>query len=309
MRQVVPVYSYLAERQTGETDQTAREEARAGEETEETGQTARGEARAGEENENPNRVVHEEPRAGEQTTREEARIEDQNAIHTEKNSAETSIDETEKAGGDSGETEKAGGDSGEKGETGGASGVMGETGGASGEKGETGGVSGEMGEAGGERTEEKPEENSGEAQEDAGEELQQAASRTVVSEELLAQLEDFDYLLANYFTVDEGTMADAQLLDADVLLQKDLRLAQDSSVPQILIYHTHSQETFADSEEGKTVDSIVGMGEVLAEELRNTYGYNVIHDTGVYDLVDGVIDRSAAYDYAREVMTLPVAFD
>ena len=26
----------------------------------------------------------------------------------------------------------------------------------------------------------------------------------------------------------------------------------------------------------------------------------MIHDTGVYDLIDGVLDRSAAYDYARE---------
>lgn len=129
-----------------------------------------------------------------------------------------------------------------------------------------------------------------------------AVSRTLVSEETLRQLEDFDYLLANYYTVDEGTMADAALLDADVLLQKDLRLAQDASVPQILIYHTHSQEAFFDSEEGDPEDSIVGMGEVLAEELRTVYGYNVIHDTGVYDLVDGVLDRSASYDYAREAV-------
>ena len=42
----------------------------------------------------------------------------------------------------------------------------------------------------------------------------------------------------------------------------------------------------------------MGMGEVLAEALRG-YGYQVIHDTGVYDLIDGVPDRSAAYDYAR----------
>lgn len=43
------------------------------------------------------------------------------------------------------------------------------------------------------------------------------------------------------------------------------------------------------------------MGSVLAEHLRS-YGYQVIHDTGVYDLVDGVLDRSAAYDYAREAI-------
>lgn len=124
-------------------------------------------------------------------------------------------------------------------------------------------------------------------------------SGTMVSDSLLKQLEDFDYLLANYYTVDAGTTADAELLDADALLEEDLTIQKDPDVPQILIYHTHSQEAFADSGEGKVEDTIVGMGEVLAEELRNTYGYNVIHDTGVYDLVDGVLDRSAAYDYAR----------
>ncbi len=152
-------------------------------------------------------------------------------------------------------------------------------------------------------TQEKPEGTGTETEiETVSAGMQQASSPRVVSEQLLARLGDFDYLLSHYYTVDEGTMADAQLLDADVLLQKDLRLVRDPSVPQILIYHTHSQEAFADSEEGKVEDTIVGMGEILAEELRDTYGYNVIHDTGIYDLVDGVLDRSAAYDYAREAV-------
>ena len=110
---------------------------------------------------------------------------------------------------------------------------------------------------------------------------------------------DFNYLVSNYYTVDEGTAADAELLDTDALLNTDLTIVQEPDVPQILIYHTHSQEAFADSREGEVEDTIVGMGEVLAEHLR-AYGYNVIHDTGVYDLIDGVLDRSAAYDYARE---------
>ena len=152
-------------------------------------------------------------------------------------------------------------------------------------------------------TQEKPEGTGTETEiETVSAGMQQASSPRVVSEQLLARLGAFDYLLSHYYTVDEGTMADAQLLDADVLLQKDLRLVRDPSVPQILIYHTHSQEAFADSEEGKVEDTIVGMGEILAEELRDTYGYNVIHDTGIYDLVDGVLDRSAAYDYAREAV-------
>ncbi len=120
-----------------------------------------------------------------------------------------------------------------------------------------------------------------------------------VSEDLLNQLEDFDYLLSNYYIVDGSTMVDGQLLDADTLLKQDMSIEKNTEVPQILIYHTHSQEAFADSREGEVADTVVGMGGILAAELE-TYGYQVIHDTGVYDLVDGVLDRSAAYDYARE---------
>jgi stage II sporulation protein P len=115
----------------------------------------------------------------------------------------------------------------------------------------------------------------------------------------IAELDDFSYFVEQYFTVDEGTTADAELLNAQELLGEDLTIQQDSAVPQILIYHTHSQEAFADSAEGETEDTIVGMGSFLAQVLEDTYGYQVIHDTGVYDLVDGVLDRSVAYDYAR----------
>ncbi|MDO4321822.1 MAG: stage II sporulation protein P [Lachnospiraceae bacterium] len=125
------------------------------------------------------------------------------------------------------------------------------------------------------------------------------ASSMAVSPILLEQLRDFDYLISNYYTVDGGTVADEALLDVDEMLNEDLTLEKNPDVPQMLIYHTHSQEAFADSQEGKKEDTIVGMGEVLAELLREEYGYNVIHDTGVYDLVDGVLDRSTAYDYAR----------
>ena len=124
------------------------------------------------------------------------------------------------------------------------------------------------------------------------------AVSTAVSPDLQQQLSDYDYLLNQYFTVDAGTTADAELLDASKLLTEDLSIRKNPQVPQILIYHTHSQEEFVDSVPGDTETSIVGMGEVLAEALQG-YGYQVIHDTGVYDLIDGVPDRSAAYDYAR----------
>lgn len=48
--------------------------------------------------------------------------------------------------------------------------------------------------------------------------------------------------------------------------------------------------------------TIIGVGNYLTELLVNKYGYNVIHDTSVYDYVDGKLDRSKAYTYAEMVL-------
>ena len=112
------------------------------------------------------------------------------------------------------------------------------------------------------------------------------------------QLEDYDYLLGNFFIVDSTTAVDQTRINAPGLLDLDMTLEKDPSVPQILIYHTHSQEGFADSREGVQEDTVVGVGDYLTEILQDRYGYNVIHDTGTYDVVDGQIDRNSAYDYS-----------
>ena len=79
-----------------------------------------------------------------------------------------------------------------------------------------------------------------------------------------------------------------------------MKMSQDSSKPQILIFHTHSQEAFADSAEGDEADTIVGVGDYLTRLLSEKYGYNVIHDKSVYDLINGKLDRSKAYTYAEQ---------
>ena len=74
----------------------------------------------------------------------------------------------------------------------------------------------------------------------------------------------------------------------------DATLKQDNTMPQILIYHTHSQETYIDSMPNDENTSIMGVGEHLSNILRTKYGYNVIHHMGKYD-VDG---RDYAYSNA-----------
>ena len=115
----------------------------------------------------------------------------------------------------------------------------------------------------------------------------------------MEELQDFQTLVGNYYTVDASTTADPEQINAEKLAGQDLRRKKDASVPQILIYHTHSQEAFADSEEGNISDTIVGMGNYLTELLENKYGYNVIHNTSVFDMIDGVLDRNTAYNLAE----------
>ncbi len=81
------------------------------------------------------------------------------------------------------------------------------------------------------------------------------------------------------------TMAGSDQLNVERLLARDMTVSKEGEGPQILIYHTHSQEAFADSVPGDQGTSIVGVGEYLAEVLRNEYGYNVLHHTAQYDLV------------------------
>ena len=112
---------------------------------------------------------------------------------------------------------------------------------------------------------------------------------------------EFEMLLNRYFSMDAATSVDSNRLN-NSLLDLDLTLDTEKTGPQILIYHSHSQEGFVDTVEGDDTTTIVGVGDYLTELLTETYGYQVIHDRGVYDLVDGVLDRNVAYDYSGEAV-------
>ena len=117
------------------------------------------------------------------------------------------------------------------------------------------------------------------------------------------QLTDFNYLLNNFFVVDPTTTALESQINVDTLLGKDMKLEKNPEQPQILIYHTHSQEGFADSVEGDTSTTVIGVGDYLVQLLQEQYGYQVLHITDTFDIVDGQLDRSAAYNYAEPVIS------
>lgn len=111
-------------------------------------------------------------------------------------------------------------------------------------------------------------------------------------------LMDYDFLLGHFYTVDPTTLANSKLINGTDLLQKDLTIDLDGAEPKILIYHTHSQEGYADSEAGNADDTVVGVGEQLKKVLEEKYHVAVCHDLSVYDMQDGKEDRNKAYSQA-----------
>lgn len=105
--------------------------------------------------------------------------------------------------------------------------------------------------------------------------------------------QEFEEFVGKFYTVDASTYTKAEELNAKKLLSADMKIVKSAAGPQILIYHTHSHEGYADSMPGDASTTIVGVGEHLAEILREEYGYQVLHHTGVYDE-----DRDYAYSNA-----------
>ncbi|MGN0436962.1 MAG: stage II sporulation protein P [Lachnospiraceae bacterium] len=121
------------------------------------------------------------------------------------------------------------------------------------------------------------------------------------------QLAQRDFLLSHIFVVDANTSMSQEETSLETLLDTDMSV--DSLVcqnkkdivtadPKILIYHTHGSESFVDSRPGKVEDTIIGVGATLESILENKYGIPVYHDETLYDVIDGNLDRSKAYENA-----------
>ncbi|MDE5778716.1 MAG: stage II sporulation protein P [Lachnospiraceae bacterium] len=120
------------------------------------------------------------------------------------------------------------------------------------------------------------------------------------------QLQKKDVLLSKIFSVDANTSMTKEELSLKNLLDKDLSIdgiknsigENGEKQYKILIYHTHGSEAFADSRKGKKEDTIIGVGTYLTQLLEEQYGIATYHDETVYDVVDGKLDRSYAYENA-----------
>jgi stage II sporulation protein P len=135
----------------------------------------------------------------------------------------------------------------------------------------------------------------GDSTSDPTQSAQTEEKKTTINRE---KLNDYDYLRQNFYIVDSSTTIGSDQLNAEQLLSKDMTIDEDGDGPQILIYHTHSQEGYADSTEGDASTSVVAVGEYLAQILTEKYGFRVLHHTGEYD----VGDRDHAYSNAAPAL-------
>lgn len=145
--------------------------------------------------------------------------------------------------------------------------------------------------------------NSGAAQ-TSGDEAARAVNAPVASSEGVVytadMLKDYNYFVNLFYAIDSTTYAPDGLLNAENFMNMDLSIDLQGQEPKILIYHTHSQEAFADSRPGEWQDTVVGLGDTLKNNLETRYGISVLHLTDTFDVIDGVTDRSAAYTYAEQ---------
>ena len=82
----------------------------------------------------------------------------------------------------------------------------------------------------------------------------------------LAQLKVYESLVGNFYAIDANTMIGSDQLSVDKFMEIDMTMAkQEGEGPQILIYHTHSQEAFADSVPGD-VNTGIATGETTVVE-------------------------------------------
>lgn len=114
------------------------------------------------------------------------------------------------------------------------------------------------------------------------------------------QLADVDFIKSRIFSIDGNTSMTDEETRLENLLDVDLSLSDIGSEPKILIYHTHASESFSDSRPGVSEDTVVGIGSYLADLLNNQYGIPTFHDETAYDIIDGHLDRSRAYENAYD---------
>lgn len=106
---------------------------------------------------------------------------------------------------------------------------------------------------------------------------------------------------ASYGRINIKNTTKEHLIDIKEYLNRNIPASIDKNGPVVLIYHTHSSESYQMIENSFYSNSLIAdpnslgvirVGDALCDTIRS-YGYEVIHDTTVYDTsFNGAFDRS-----------------
>ena len=138
-------------------------------------------------------------------------------------------------------------------------------------------------------------------------ELAREAVIPPITEEDFERLLDFEYLRRQFYISDRNTRLLPTDVDVEAFMRADLSIDRAANRgPQVLIFHTHSTEMFADSDPSNPMDGVIGLGASLARILEAEFGIQTIHDTTRYDIVDGRTQIMGAYErmepYIRQIL-------
>jgi stage II sporulation protein P len=109
------------------------------------------------------------------------------------------------------------------------------------------------------------------------------------------QLTNLTFLKNNLYTVDATINVNESDFDIKYFMLFDPKINLAQQGPKILIYHTHSQENFIDSRDKNKNDTVVGVGDELTRILEEEYNLKVYHFREEFDIINGKLDRSKAY--------------
>ena len=114
--------------------------------------------------------------------------------------------------------------------------------------------------------------------------------------ESISQIVTLEDKVKYLYSVDQTAYVLPEQLDIEGFLRIDFSTELTGAEPKILIFHTHSMESFIDSREGESDDTVIGLGDLLANILSSNYHIPVVHDVGNYDMVRGKESRSGSYE-------------
>ena len=113
---------------------------------------------------------------------------------------------------------------------------------------------------------------------------------------------DFNYLIRNFYIVQPETGICESSFDIQHMLTADFSLSSGNiDQPQVLVFNTHSNETFIDSKDRS--EGVKALSIRLCQILNERYGIRAVYTTGAFDIVNGHPRVLGAYERMEPVIS------